>query len=302
MIAGLANMLLRHTRTPRAASLTLTLLLASPALRAQTPPAVPSNAAALPVVPTLLNQVRDHQRQMESVQENYTFHELEVDHTLNKDGSVKKTESSEFEIFYVNTHEVRRQIQKDGKELDADQQKKEQDRVMKAVEKAQKTPPGQAPNGEVVISVSHILAMVKVSSPRRETLDNRPTIAFDFTGDPHAKAHGLAEEAARRMSGTVWIDEKDRQVRRMIARLDDNLHVGFGMVSLSKGSNLVFEQKLINNELWLPTSADVNVTAHAFGIIGERANIHVTDNDYQKFHADAQQQSGATVVAPPAQH
>jgi hypothetical protein len=82
----------------------------------------------------------------------------------------------------------------------------------------------------------------------------------------------------------------------MVARLDDTLHVGFGMFSLSKGSSLVFDQKLVNNELWLPTSADVNMTAHAFGVIGERAQIHVTDSDYHKFHADAQQPPGATVV------
>jgi hypothetical protein len=257
-------------------------------------------AAPIPDVPTLMQQVRDHQHQLESVKENYTFRELEVGQHLNKDGSVKNTESEESEVFYVNTHEVRRQVRKDGKDLDAGQQKKEQDRVMKAIEKAQQTPPGQAPNGEVVISVSHILAMVKVSSPRRETVDGRPTIAFDFTGDAHAKAHGVAEEAARKMSGTVWVDEKDRQVRRLVARLDDNLHIGFGLVSLSKGSHLVFDQKLVNNELWLPTSADVSVTAHAFGVIGGRADIRVTDSDYKKFHAEAQQQPGATLVSPPA--
>jgi hypothetical protein len=252
--------------------------------------------APLPDVPTLMEQVREHQRQMDSIQENYTFRELDVTDTLNKDGSVKKTESEEDEIFYVNTHEVRRQVKKDGKDLTPEQQQKEQERVMKYVEKAEKTPPGQAPNGEVVISVSRILAVVKVSSPRREMLDGRSTIAFDFTGDPHAKAHGPAEEAARRMSGTVWIDEKDRQVRRLTAQLDDNLHVGFGMVSIGKGSNLVFDQKLVNNELWLPTSAEVHVNARAFAVLGVRANVHVTDRDYQKFHAEAQQQAGATVV------
>jgi hypothetical protein len=278
----------------------LAALLAPAALRPQSP--APNAAAPIPDVPTLMEQVRAHQRQMDSVQENYTFRERDAVDTLNKNGSVKKTETEEYEIFYVNSHEVRQQLRKDGKDLDADQQRKEQERVTKYIEKAQRTPPGQAPNGEIVVSVSHILAMVKVSSPRRETLDGRPTIAFDFTGDPHAKAHGVAEEAARRMSGTVWIDEQDRQVRRMTARLDDNLHVGFGLVSLSKGSNLVFDQKLINNELWLPTSADIYVNAHAFGVIGERANIHVTDNDYKKFHAEAQQQPGGTVVAPPATH
>jgi hypothetical protein len=293
MLPSPPSLLPFRSLAPRQAGCTLALLLA--ALPASSQSSVPTDPP-LPDVPTLMQQVRDHQTQMDAVRENYTFHETEIDQTLNKGGSVKKTESAEFEIFYVNTHEVRRQTKKDGKDLDAGQQKKEQERVMKAVEKAQQTPPGQAPNGEVVISVSHILAVVKVSSPRREILDNRPTISFDFIGDPHAKAHGIAEEAARKMSGTVWIDEKDRQVRRMVARLDDNLHVGFGMLSLSKGSNLIFDQKLVNNELWLPTNADVSVTAHAFGIIGERANIQVTDNDYKKFHAEAQQQPGATVA------
>jgi hypothetical protein len=253
----------------------------------------------LPDVPTLMNQVQDHQRQMEAVRENYTFHELDVTDTLNKNGTVKKTESEDYEVFYVNTHEVQRLVQKDGRDLDADQAKREQEHVMKEVAKAQQTLPGTSPSGEVSISVSHILSMVKVSSPRREMLDGRPTISFDFTGDPHAKAHGVAEEAARKMSGTVWIDEKDREVRRMVARLDDNLHVGFGMFSLSKGSNLVFDQKLVNNELWLPTGAEIDLNAHAFAVVGVRANIHMTDRDYKKFHAEAQQQPGTT-VAPSA--
>jgi hypothetical protein len=296
MIADRRNVLPLLRQLRRAGLVALAWLTAPAALRGQ--------AAALPDVPTLMEQVRQHQQQLESVRENYTFRELDVTDTLNKDGSVKKTESEEDEIFYVNTHEVRRQVKKDGRDLTPGEQQKEQERVMKYVEKAQKTPAGQAPNGEVVISISRILAVVKVSSPRRETLDGRSTIAFDFTGDPHAKAHGPAEEAAKRMSGTVWIDEKDRQVRRLTAQVDENVHLGFGMVSVSKGSNLVFDQKLVNNELWLPTSADIHVNARAFAVVGVRANVHVTDRDYEKFHAEAQQQAGATVVpgAAAAQH
>lgn len=291
MIVKRSRMLLLHRKSMALAALAAWLWPALPSARAQAP-----GPAPLPDARTLMDQVREHQRQMEAIQENYTFREEDVTKTLNKNGSVKKTESETYEIFYVNTHEVRQQIQKDGKDMSPDEQKKEQERVMKYIGKAQKTPPGQAPNGEVVVSVSRILAVVKVSAPRRETLDNRPTIAFDFTGDPHAKAHGPAEEAARRMSGTVWIDEKDRQVRRLTARLDDNVHLGFGMVSVGRGSNLVFDQKLVNNELWLPTSADIDLNARAFAVVGVRANIHVIDSDYKKFHAEAVTQAGARVV------
>ena len=266
------------------------------ALLIAAPLALWAQSAPLPDAPTLLQQVRDHQRQMESVQENYTFHETDVSQELNKDGTVKKTETEEYEIFFVNTHEVRRLIRKDGKDLDPGQGKKEQERVEKYVEKAQETPPGQAPNGEVVISVSRILAMAKFSAPRREMLDGRSTIVFDYTGDPHAKAHNIAEEAASHTAGTFWIDEQDRQVRRLEAHLIANVHGGFGLFSLNKGSNLTFEQKLVNNELWLPTGASVYLVAHAVGIFGFRANVQVTDNDYKKFHAEAQQQPGTAVV------
>jgi hypothetical protein len=271
------------------------ILLAPALLHAQ-------STAPLPDVPTLLSQVRDHQRRLDAVQENYTFHETDVVHELNKNGSVKKTQTEEYEIFYVNTHEVRRLIAKDGRDLDPDQQKKEQDRVTKYVQKAQQTPPGQAPNGEIVISVSRILAMTNFSSPRRVQLDGRSTIAFDFSPNPHAKAHGIAEEAARHTSGTVWIDEQDRQVRRLTAQLDSNIHAGFGLVSLGKGSNLTFDQKLVNNELWLPTGGNINLVAHAIGVFGFRADIQIIDNDYRRFHADARQQPGVTVLPPSPQN
>jgi hypothetical protein len=255
--------------------------------------------APIPDVPTLMQQVQDHQRKMDQVRENYTFLESIVTHQLNKDGSLKKIESEEHEVFFVNTHEIDRTVKKNGKDLSPDEQKKEQDHVMKDVQKAQNTPPGHLTDKNDV-SVSQLLAIMKVSNPRREILDGRNTIAFDFVGDPHAKTHGMAEDASKKLAGTVWVDEKDREVRRLIARFDDNFHLGFGLFSVGKGSNFTFDQKLINNELWLPTDGQAHLIAHAIGIIGYRADITVSDSDYQKFHAEAQQQVGAKPVQPPS--
>jgi hypothetical protein len=253
--------------------------------------------APIPDVPTLMKQVQDHQRKMDETRENYTYRESMLTHELNKDGSIKKTESEENEVFFVNTHEIDRQVKKNGRDLSPEEEKKEQEHVMKAVKKAQETPPGQATDKNDV-GVSQLLAIMKVSNPRRETVDGRSTIAFDFVGDPHAKTHGMAEDASKKLSGTLWIDEKDREVRRMIARFDDNFHLGFGLFSVGKGSNFTFDQKLVNNELWLPTDGRAHLIAHAIGIIGYRADIAVTDSDYQKFHAEAQQQAGVKVTQP----
>jgi len=253
----------------------------------------------LPDVPTLMKQVEEHQHKLDQIRENYTYHETIITHELDKKGNIKKDESEENNVFFVNGHEINQRIKKNGKELSADEQKKEQEHVQKEVEKASKTPPGQSLDKDEV-SVTRLLQIMKVSNPRREQMDNRSVIAFDFVGDPHAKTHGIAEDASKKLSGTIWVDENDREVRRMIARFDDNFHLGFGLFSVGKGSTFTFDQKLVNNELWLPTSAQAHVIAHAIGVIGWRGDIAVTDNDYQKFHADAQQQPGATVVNPPS--
>ncbi len=271
--------------------------LAAIALTLCTAAAAGAQQAPLPDVATLMQQVQEHQRKMDETRENYTYRESTITHELNKDGSIKKTESEEDEVFFVNTHEIDRKVKKNGSDLSADEQKKEQDHVMKEVKKAQETPPGK-PTDKNDVSVSQLLAIMKVSNPRREMLDGRSTIAFDFTGDPHAKTHGMAEDASKKLSGTLWIDEQDREVRRMIARFDDNFHLGFGLLSVGKGSNFTFNQKLVNNELWLPIDGQAHVIAHAIGIIGFRADIAVTDSDYQKFHAEAQQQAGAKVTSP----
>jgi hypothetical protein len=252
----------------------------------------------MPDVPTLMKQVEEHQHKLDQVRENYTYHEVVVTHELDKNGNIKKNESEENNVFFVNGHEIQRKVKKDGKELSADAQKKEQEHVEKEVDKATKTPPGQSLDKNEV-SVSRLLQIMKVSNPRRESMDGRSVIAFDFVGDPHAKTHGIAEDASKKLSGTIWVDENDREVRRMIARFDDNFHLGFGLFSVGKGSAFTFDQKLVNNELWLPTGAQAHVIAHAIGVIGYRADFTVTDNDYQKFHADAVQQPGATVVKSP---
>jgi hypothetical protein len=269
--------------------LLLLTLLTNSHLHGQQPP--------LPDVPTLMREVEAHQTQMDKARENYTYVERSVQTELNKNGSVKKTESEEDEVFFVNTHEVHRKVKKNGKELSAGEQQKEGERVTKEVEKAQKTPAGHAQD-EDEITVSRMLQIIKCSAPRREMLDGRSTIVFDFTGDPRANTHGRAENAAKKFTGSVWIDERDREVRRLTAAFDGDFHMGFGLLTLVKGSSFVLDQKLVNNELWLPTAAHVHIVAKAIGLFGYRGEIAMEDSNYQRFHVDAEPQTAVGEVKP----
>jgi hypothetical protein len=273
--------------------LAVSLLTLSPVLAQQHP--AKSADAPIPDIPTLMLQVQAHQRELDNIRENYTYREFIQTDDLDSDGHVKKTETEEDEVFFVNSHHIRRQVKKNGKDLTPEEQKKEQEHVTKDVEKATKLEPGKSLEGGE-ISITRILAIMKVSNPRRVLLNGRDTIAFDFVGDPHAQTHGMAEDASKKLAGTLWVDEKDREVARLSVHFDDNFHLGGGLVAnVQKGSSFEFEQALVNNELWLPTGGDVHLTARVLLVKGYRQNMHFKDSDYQRFHADATQQPGATV-------
>ena len=133
-------------------------------------------------------------------------------------------------------------------------------------------------------------------------LESVHTIAFDFEGDPHADTHGIAESASKKLAGTLWVDEKDREVARLTVHFDDNFRIGGGLVaSVQKGSSFEFEQGLVNNELWLPTAGDAHVAARVMLVKGMRQNMYFKDSDYQRFHAEATQQAGVTTPSASTQ-
>ena len=247
-----------------------------------------TSSTPLPEIPQLIQQVEQHQKQLEKVRENYTYTSTQVTQDIDSKGQVKKTETEEFEVFFANSHEIRRLVKRDGKPLDERDEKKETARVTKQVEKAEKTPPGRALDGPDV-SITQFLAVMDVSRPRREMYHARPCIVFDFIGRKDAKTHGLAEDASKRMQGTLWVDEADREVAHMDVSFDENFKVGGGLLAtVQKGSNFHFEQSPINGELWLPVGADASVQARVLVLKGIRQNFSERNTDFKRFHVEAQ--------------
>ncbi len=252
----------------------------------------------IPEPAALVKEIEAHQRRMDELRENYTFHEITITDELDPKGAIKGTESEERDVFFVNGYRIARLIKKNGKELTEGERKSEQDRVTKLIEKDIKEPPGHSFNrrGENA-GVSQILPIMKISNPRRVQLNGRSTLAFDFVGDPHTKAHGLAENAAKKIAGTVCIDETDREVARLEARFDETFRIGGGfLASIHKGTSLVFEQSRLDQGLWMPTASEIHLTARELLVKGVRQNIHIKDSDFRRFDIGVLQQ-----IAPPPQ-
>jgi len=241
--------------------------------------------APMPDTARLVQDIEAHQRRLDELRENYTFREITLTDELGSDGAVKRVESEEREVFFVNGYRVARLVKKNGKELTEGERKSEQNRIRELIDTDTKAPPGHAYNrrGENV-GLSQILPLMKITNPRRLTLNGRSTLAFDFIGDPHAKAHGIAENVARKIAGTVWVDETDREVARLEARFDDSFRIGGGLVaSIQKGTSLIFEQSRLSQELWMPSASEIHLAARELLVRSVRQNIHVKDSDFRRF-------------------
>jgi hypothetical protein len=265
-------------------------LAASPASAA----ALPATEAAAPIpdVPTLLRSVEANQEALDRAREEYTFRQQQRLTFYDKHGKVQRTEQRVSNVFFVHGEPIETLTSKNGKPLSANDLKKEQDRATKEAVKYAAQPYGQRDKDEV--SVSRLLAIIRFTNPRRIMEGGRSVIAVDFTGDPHAKTHGRNEDAIKKVRGTVWIDESAREVTRMHATFDEPMRIGFGLfATVDAGSHFSFEQALIHNEAWLPTSIDAHFDGKAALFVGFHVELSIRFDQYRKFSASATEQTAA---------
>jgi len=252
-------------------------------------------APALPDIRQLMREVQEHQKQVEKIREDDTYTALITTQDMDANGHVTKTESEEDENFFVNSHLIARKVKKDGKPLDPHEEQKETERVTKLVEKAQATPPGQPIEGQT-ISISRLLDIMDVRNPRRENYNGRPAIVFDFIGRKDAKTHGLVEDASKKLQGTLWIDEADRQVAHLEVSFNDNFRVAGGMLAtVQKGSNFHFDQAPVGGGVWLPTGGEGSMQARLMLFKNLRQHFIERDYDFKHFSVETQSKDAKQV-------
>lgn len=245
----------------------------------------------IPDAAALLKEVKAHQSKMDQVRENYTFHRLITTQELDPKGAVKKTTVEEREVFFVNGHQIARTIKREGKPLSDSDEQKEQERTRKLTVEATKKPSAYG-NGGGVNLVSIILAEAEVSNPRRLDFHGRPTLAFDFKGNPKAEAHTMQEKGARKVAGTVWIDEADRQVARLEVEVYENFKIGGGLLAnIQPGTVIKIEQSPIGEGLWMQTSNERHMNLRVV-IKSVREDVKIRNFDFKRFNVDSVQQVG----------
>jgi len=255
----------------------------------------------LPDIPALLGELQANEDKVEDILENYSYTQKNISRTIGKDGVLRETESETSQLSFYKGNRINRLIEKNGKPLSAEEQTDEDKKVQKRVAEIEKEIAKkeaqivkQSANGTPEeenrrISTAEVLRASRLVNPRRERFRGRDVIVFDFEPNPAFDFKNAKSflKFFGKVGGAMWIDEKDKQVARIEAVLFDNFKVGGGLLaSLKKGASFTLEQERVNDEIWLPSSADINLSVKVLLVKGINVNQTIKSYNYRKFKTE----------------
>ena len=245
----------------------------------------------LPDLKTLFKEIDDNQKAIDKIKENYTGTRAEEETEYDKTGKVIKREAKEYTFFYLDGDEISTLISKDGKPLGEEEQKKENEKTQKEIrehEKKDAKDKEKAKKEDDDPGIELFLRACQFVNPRRERFRGQDVLVFDFEPNPEFKPHKLAEKLVQKLAGVVWIDEKSHDVARLEAYFVGDFKLAAGMLAnLQKGTSFVFEQAFTNNEVWLPTYAEVHVGVRVLLVKGFKVNAVIRYSDYKRFNVES---------------
>jgi hypothetical protein len=258
-------------------------------------------------VRALLREVGRNQEVVEKRVSEYAFMRKETDREISSKGEIKKETTKVYEVFpMANRAPIMRLISEDGVSLSAERAAKEAKRVTEEFLKAERdrnkneqrverrraerqrreAAKGKA-EGDDDPEVSQFLKICEFISPRRERFRDRNAVVFDFRPRPGFKPGNREESLISKLVGVVWIDPIDKQVMRLEARLAESFKMAGGLLlSLRPGAGFVMEQTRMEEGVWLPRLAQVNLSVKVLLFGGGDLNKTIEWSDYKHFKGD----------------
>ncbi len=251
----------------------------------------------LPDLKALFQELDTNQKAIDKIKEDYAGTRVEDETEYGSNGTAKKRTVTESTFFYADGEEISTVTKRDGKPLGVAEAKKETEKAQKRVEEIQKRQARKAAKEEKAeeegkqqkddndVGIEKFLRTCQFVNPRRERIRGQDMLVFDFEANPEYKPRNLTERIVQKLAGSIWVDEKAHDVVRLEAYFAGDAKIAGGaLASVQKGSNFVFEQGYVNNEVWLPTLVEIHVSARVLLVKGLRATDVTRYSGYKKYH------------------
>lgn len=262
--------------------------------------------SSLPDTRAFLEEVRRNLTSDDLLLDQYTFTETFREARLDSKGGIKKSKIEVYEVYpsLQPGKMYRRLVARNGSPLSeselADQDRKQEakadakERRLAAEDeaaRARRLARREETKRKERAVIDEVFRMDDIAVVGRESIEGRPTIVIAFAPRPGYRPATQGGKVIQKLAGKAWIDEADRQLVRLEAKLLDSLGVGpAGLARLQKGATAYFQRRKVNGEIWLPTEARFTGAAKALVLFGARLDIHSTYGDYKKFSVGTQEE------------
>jgi uncharacterized cysteine cluster protein YcgN (CxxCxxCC family) len=223
---------------------------------------------------------------------NYTYTERDDDRSYDKSGKLTKQEVQTFEIMILGGRAYSRLTARGDKPLPPAEDRKEQQKMdQEARKRQQESAADQAALDKQRQKdrdfLKEIPDAMNFQLVGEDTVSGKPTWVISAEPKPGYEPKDARARIITRMRAKVWIDKSEYQWAKVDAQAIEKVSFGFKLLQLEPGSSIHFEQARINNEIWLPASAEIHADARIAYLKHIRNDVDLTFSDYKKFQAQS---------------
>jgi len=228
-------------------------------------------------------------------QRDYTYLQHEEERKLDGQGNQKSAETRDFEIMMLYGQQVRRLVARNGKPLSREQADKEENKIQKVMrEREQETPAErekrlqkEAHDREQERAfVREVADAYTFRLVRTEALDGRETYVIDADPKPGFQPHVKDAKYLPKFRGRIWIDSAETEWVKADIEAIDTVSWGLFLARFYKGSRIDIELTRVNDEVWLPKSVSLKISARLALLKNLNVVEDVSYRDYKKFRSD----------------
>ncbi|HTS77616.1 MAG TPA: hypothetical protein VMG40_15495 [Bryobacteraceae bacterium] len=231
-------------------------------------------------------------------QKDYTYQEREQDREFDSKGSVTKTESQTSEITVLVGQPYRKLIAKDDKPLPQKDAHREDEKMDRELSHRENMSPQDRANLEKKRQESRkflreVPEAFHFTLAGEEKVSGRPAWVIDAEPNPDFKPKTMQARILQKIRGKVWIDQSEYQWVKADMHVLDAISLGLALFRIAPGGSIYYEQKRVNDEVWLPEQLRIRADARLAYVKKVRTEIDITYQDYRKFRSDAKMVSVA---------
>jgi len=232
----------------------------------------PLAAGGVPAAETVVRRILDRAAAVSTNTQPYQFTKRTTVEELDHHGNVRSTKVKLYDVTQMGGVTRARLVEMDaeGRRLDPDNQAKREESARDQLTRSSKG--GRRGQFERLLT-EELFRRFDWTVERRETLEGRTLLRVSFLSrDPDASADKLMDRVINRMTGVIWVDERDWEIARAEMRLTDRVTLWAGLLGVLDNFQLTLLREPGADQVWYVKQSNVELSGRKlFGTVRYRA-------------------------------